>query len=95
MIILDTILDACRNIQECDLESDEINSQLCVCDTELCNDECDDNCEPGPGPDGFKCYNCNPKDSWCDDFDEVLTQGDKAITRCLSNKCLIAGMYLN
>ena len=77
------------NIQECDLESDEINSQLCICDTELCNDDCDDDCEP----DGLKCYNCNPKDSWCNDFDEVLAQGDKAITGCSYNKCLIAGTY--
>ena len=69
------------------MESDEINSQLCICDTELCNDDCDDDCEP----DGLKCYNCNPKDSWCDDFDEVLAQGDQAITGCSSNKCLIAG----
>ena len=73
------------------MESDEINSQLCVCDTELCNDECDDDCKPEPGPDGLKCYNCNPKDSWCNDFDEVIDHGDDAITGCLSNKCFISG----
>ena len=93
---LHSVIRGCANqndiIQDCDEESDSINSQVCVCDTELCNDECDDDCEPEPGPaDGLKCYKCNPKDSWCDDFDEVLAQGDKAIIGCSFNKCLIAG----
>ena len=80
------------NVQDCDEDSDSINSQSCICDTELCNDECDD-CEPGPGPDGLKCYTCNPKDSWCDDIDEVIDHGDNAITGCSSKKCLISGNF--
>ena len=61
----------------------------------MCNDDCDD-CEPGPGPgpDGLKCYNCNPKDAWCDDFDEVIDHGDDAITGCSSNKCFISGKLI-
>ena len=87
---LHSMLRGCSNlddyVQYCDDESDPINSQICICDTEFCNDLCDD-CEPGPE---LKCYNCDPKDSWCNDFDKVLAQGDNAITECSSN-CLISG----
>ena len=78
------------NVQYCDDDSDSINSQVCMCDADLCNDLCED-CEHGPRSDGLKCYSCNPKDSWCDDIDDVIDHGNIATIVCPTNKCLISG----
>ena len=82
------------NVQYCDDDSDSINSQVCMCDADLCNDLCED-CKSGLRSDGLKCYSCNPKDSWCDDIDEVIDHGDIGTIVCPTNKCLISGCYVN
>ena len=45
----------------------------------------------GVKADYLNCYKCTGKDSWCDDLDEIIDQGENAITGCSSNKCLISG----
>ena len=44
--------------------------------------------------DDFKCYDCNPYDTWCDDIEEVKNKADKAQVICFSEKCLVSGTEL-
>ena len=69
----------------CD-SSDTEEQNMCVCNSELCNDVCN-----GCDSNEFKCYQCSPQDSWCNNIDEVLDHGDEAQKLCSSKKCLISG----